>query len=90
MTAAMFFADRLSRERELTAEETDRLCRATPPGPRKVWSAKELRAADRMAAKGMLAPEIASLLGRSAWAVRCRLHRGRKQQNTVEVQNATG
>lgn len=85
--AAVFFADRLSRERELTSEETTKLCAALAGSKgRRMWTAKEDRQVNRMKARGMGAPAIAQELGRTAWSVRFRLARLRAKAQVSDGQ----
>lgn len=76
MNAVCYFADALSRERPLTDEETDRLCRALsrePKGNRRLWGQADDRELSRLRRKMMTADEIAEKMGRTPWSVRSRI-----------------
>jgi DNA-binding NarL/FixJ family response regulator len=77
MKATIFFANALSRERALTEAETDMLCRSMQREPtgRRLWTQADDREIARLARKGLKAPQIAERVGRTAMAVRLRLHR---------------
>ncbi len=72
-TSAIYAFDALSRERALRPNETDMLC-ALIGEKRRLWTQADDRELSRMKRRGMNATEIGRETGRSAMAVRIRLH----------------
>jgi len=74
-SAALLFADALSRERKLTDAESDVLYGvAASSCPRRLWTAADNRQLARLA-RTKRAPQIAEETGRGVWAVRKQLQR---------------
>lgn len=72
MTIAHHFASELGRFRELTSEEITMLSRRKG-GTRRMWTQADDRQLSRMLAKQLTAEQIATALGRTAFAVRSRV-----------------
>jgi hypothetical protein len=74
---ALYFADALNRMRPLTEEEATRVAALAgrEPGERVLrrWSRADDRLMTALIGDGFSAPEIASRIGRTPWAVRSRI-----------------
>jgi hypothetical protein len=76
MNAVTYFADALSRERPLTEQDLDILCRAlsrNAKGNRRLWGQADDRELSRLRRKMLTADQIAEKMGRTAWSVRSRI-----------------
>lgn len=88
---ALYFADALSGQRALQPDESNMLAdlinRARLKATRRRWDAADDRKLMRMKRRGMKAPEIGEVLGRTPFSVRCRIRDLRKREVRAEPAN---